>query len=341
MTGGIASLQLGRAITALVVMLHHSDQAANAFTSQPDLQLFSWGIYGVDFFFVLSGFIIYHVHSTDLRNAGAARQYALKRIIRIYVAYLPVGLGMVALYLAIPGLSASDRSWGLFTSATLLPSPLPPALSVAWTLVFELMFYMVFLLFYLTRHFWGLVGLWVAWVQATRVVGIDQQSSALSHLLHPLVLEFVCGMVAALAVQKVPPGVGPAFLVPAVAGLVGFAALLSAGMEPNRAWLGLPLACLVAALVLLERAGRFRPSAGPVVLLGAASYAIYLVHNPIASVMARLLRTADTWAASFATSVLAGILVGCVYHLAWERPLLSHLRAWILPARRPIKAVAN
>ena len=86
--------------------------------------------------------------------------YFHARLIRIYVPYLPVGIGMYLVDMLLPGLSESDRSPGLLTSFTLLPSNSPPALSVAWTLVHELIFYGLFLILIMIYYPGGLAHLY-------------------------------------------------------------------------------------------------------------------------------------------------------------------------------------
>jgi peptidoglycan/LPS O-acetylase OafA/YrhL len=121
----LGSLEVGRGIAALAVVMHHAGQASDAFTSSDYGGLFHWGMYGVDFFFVLSGFIIYHVHQKDRLDASAAPSFLIKRLRRIYIPYLPVTIVLIAAYLALPGLSEGNREWGWFTSLTLLPSEAP------------------------------------------------------------------------------------------------------------------------------------------------------------------------------------------------------------------------
>lgn len=64
--------------------------------------MFGFGLYGVDFFFVLSGFIIYHIHQNDPREYGAARSFLSKRIRRIYTPYMPITFVLIAAYLFFP-----------------------------------------------------------------------------------------------------------------------------------------------------------------------------------------------------------------------------------------------
>ena len=163
----IQSLQVFRGLAALAVVAHHAVLSTDAFVGKvPEVlaQILLMGYLGVDFFFVLSGFIIMYAHFADEGTGPAVRRYAFKRLVRIFPAYLPISLALIFLYAALPGFSgATDRDYSLLSSLLLLPADGPPALSVAWTLVHELMFYFVFLLFFISRR-WLAAGLltWAA-----------------------------------------------------------------------------------------------------------------------------------------------------------------------------------
>jgi exopolysaccharide production protein ExoZ len=106
----IQSLQMFRGFAALAVVAHHADVATDAFVGAlagPFSKWFGMGLLGVDFFFVLSGFIIMYAHMDDDCALAAWKLYAFKRLSRIYPAYIPVGVGLVVLYAAMPGLSAA------------------------------------------------------------------------------------------------------------------------------------------------------------------------------------------------------------------------------------------
>lgn len=286
------------------------------------------GTFGVDFFFVLSGFIILHAHADDCMGEPAARRYALKRLTRIYLPYLPVSLGLIALYLALPGLSATQRDWSLLTSLTLLPTGSPPALAAAWTLVHEMMFYALFLVSYATRRFPLVVAAWVGAILAGMAAGLSTSYAApsLASILAPINLEFVCGMLAALAVRR---GLLPHHALGAlVAGLVGLVAFFGLGTDPAgplRPAFGLAVGLVVAGGAGLEIAGLVR-APGWLILLGNASYAIYLVHNPVASLAARIAGRFEplrAWPASLLVCIAAGMVCGLAYHLAFEKPALA------------------
>ena len=194
-----------------------------------------------------------HAHMDDARGALAAIRYITKRMRRIYIPYLPVSIGMIVLYQALPSVSAANRDWGLITSLFLFPTEHPPALSVAWTLVHEMTFYSLFLASYFTRHFAVVICAWAGGIVAAWAAGWVPPTALLRVLLAPINLEFVAGMGAALLVCRVDSSWWPAFF---FAGLCSAIVCLWSGVdETTRVWFGPSLAPVVVGLVLIERLG--------------------------------------------------------------------------------------
>ena len=105
------SLEAGRAAAAIAVVLHHAAASATAFAGQgPALltSIFKFGYLGFNFFFVLSGFIIYY--STYGKKSNP-RRFATARFTRIFLPYLPIGIALALAYIMFPAPSASDREW--------------------------------------------------------------------------------------------------------------------------------------------------------------------------------------------------------------------------------------
>ena len=155
-------LQAGRFFAAMVVVIHHADLMVTAFAGEPPGYLraaMAFGYLGVDFFFVLSGFIIHYTMVQMPRSAG---QFAYDRLTRIMLPYWPVGIGIALAYSAIPSFSKGGRAWDWLSTITLFPTDLEPALVVAWTLQHELVFYLLYAaLFFSGRVALGLT-IWAA-----------------------------------------------------------------------------------------------------------------------------------------------------------------------------------
>lgn len=326
----IQSLQVFRGFAALAVVAHHAALSTEAFVGAmpPAISaLFVYGLLGVDFFFVLSGFIIMYAHFNDERTETTVKRYALKRLTRIYPAYWPVGLGLLALYAALPGLSAGGRDYSLMSSLLLVPANAAPALSVAWTLVHELMFYGVFLLFFVSRRW--LVGGLVAWAL---VIVVAQQffapSGWLRYPLSPLNIEFMLGVGAAWLVRsRALQSQGRATAL--VGTSVAFAALWLMGPEKAiefRLLFAAGLALFIVGFAVHEQAVALRWPMW-LLVLGNASYSIYLVHNPLLSITQRVAgRLALTWPAAMVWGVVLSVVAGWVYFRVVERPAQRFFR---------------
>jgi peptidoglycan/LPS O-acetylase OafA/YrhL len=141
----ILSIQVLRAIAAWLVVMHHMGKEldspfANFFAQQ--------GNFGVDIFFVISGFIIYHVAST--KDHGA-KTFIMNRVFRLIPAYWIATLLLISAKFLIPNdFSYTDWSFKtLISSLFFIPvenpaglGPFPP-LVVGWTLNIEVFFYAV------------------------------------------------------------------------------------------------------------------------------------------------------------------------------------------------------
>lgn len=321
------SLQIGRGIAAIAVAVHHAMLATHSLlpASVPDVwyKLCNLGYLGVDYFFVLSGFIIAHVTRTLPKNAQGLRYYAMARAIRIYLPYLPLSLAMVTAFAWIPGLSLGDREgFSTIASLTLLPASTPPALSVAWTLQHEIVFYVMFALCCFLLKQPRLIFLWALPIVLLRPYALPQ---AWAIPFGAINLEFLLGVAACEIFHtqrisrhqaKVVALLGVGFVV------MASAMLLQDSAPPElRLLAGLGFAMMVLGGATLERYVDFRRF-HRLIAAGAASYAIYLVHNPAISVLLRCIGDVASWPLVLLLFSIASCSAGFLYYRLFEKPLL-------------------
>ncbi|MEN8739425.1 MAG: acyltransferase [Phaeobacter gallaeciensis] len=328
-------LQAGRFLAALAVVLLHAGSATSAFVAPPPAGVrfvLGYGYLGVDFFFALSGFIIHYTMTTAPRSLA---DFAYGRLTRIMLPYWPIGLTLAVAYVLLPDLSASGRAWGWLPTLTLIPSQHPPALGVAWTLQHELLFYLLYgLLLALRKLPLGLV-IWGGMIALASPFEWHRWP-LLAVLLDPVNIEFLAGVLAAHVVVSDRGGAaGPYARMRTIAWAAGSVAVCVAGFvalgadKPDRWLIGVGCACVLPVLYDLERAGRINVP-GWLVFGGAMSYALYLIHNPLISLVARAAGGLGLgWLPAFAAMVGTGLLAGALYHLWWEKPVLRRARrAW-------------
>lgn len=146
---------------ALVVAVHASHilaDASSGYAALPLWGLFRFGRSGVDFFFVLSGFIIYYVHQADVAEHRGARAYVRKRLVRIYPTYWVVLAAYAVLLTLSPQKGMGPISLGeVVANVFLWPQQQAPILGVSWTLRHELLFYCIFGLLIFNRTVSGIV----------------------------------------------------------------------------------------------------------------------------------------------------------------------------------------
>ncbi|WP_461657344.1 acyltransferase family protein [Methylorubrum aminovorans] len=338
----LTGIETCRALAALLVVFHH----AGANIAEPRFYgavLLGGRLehlhVGVDFFFVLSGFIIAWVHWADLGRPERLGRYALRRFLRIYPPYWGLLIPLVIVYLLVPALGKPHyRDLGnIAASFALAPYPMPPVIGVAWTLVHEVLFYALFgvVIALGARGTW-LLPAWGALIVAAQATA--PLPFPLSIVLSPYNLEFLFGIAAAvwLRNRSIPcPG-----LLACLGALVFAAFALMADRLPEmsivlRLTFGLPATLVIMGLVRLEREGRVRlPSF--LVFLGGASYAIYLIHGVVMAgtihALTRVLPREVPLELVLLVLVAIGTGAGCLYYRFVERPLTEVLgRRFLAP----------
>jgi peptidoglycan/LPS O-acetylase OafA/YrhL len=319
-----------RGVAAIVIMLIHMGGLP--------AHVLPGGYLAVDFFFALSGFVLAHAYAERKITFGA---FLRARGIRLYPLYL-AGLILAAVAASITGMSPIRLMTAFGIELFFLPAPVAPDLyplnPPAWSLFFELVANAAW--FPIRRFLRGGVALTVLLIGTCAVLATDAVNGAVNAGPYwndiaggfaRVLFSFAAGVLVYrlwghIKLQPRPPS-----------WLVAVALLLVLTLPmPRQVFDPIAVLILMPALVL---AGASCGSAGRVSAwiqrqLGAASYAVYVLHFPVILVTDYLfvstgfLRRLGVIHPSIVTTPLTVVLVvGLALLLDWfyDRPLRRRL----------------
>jgi peptidoglycan/LPS O-acetylase OafA/YrhL len=303
----LGSIQFLRAIAVLLVAYAHSIDLQMGYAHSFQQDFFYWqnfGAFGVDIFFVISGFIITYSAGT-YKGGREGALFLAKRFKRVNPVYYLATLVFISTFIhaifvgkapapAFPFIVKSILLLPLFDKTAFINTILFPA----WTLSFEWLFYGLFFLTILSRTRYkerALLLLITALVLAGVLFkGMDYR---LRFTTNPILLEFLLGVCLygcytkirvpkkmAFALLLTGSGICLYEIIKGFGDISEATNILDGSLSLSRfvQW-GIPAGLLVAGCIFLEK----RQSLGVlwnsklIGLLGDASYSIYLVNNTV------------------------------------------------------------
>jgi peptidoglycan/LPS O-acetylase OafA/YrhL len=308
-------LEAARGVAAVTVVFYHVARHVEKMSGIAVWSvLFQFGHSGVDLFFVISGFIILHVHSGDVGQPHRLTHYINRRLTRIYPTYW-VALAITIAMGALGGHGWPD-GWKLFNSALLLPSNEEPLLGVAWTLVHEMVFYTVFTVLILNRLVGQLIfAMWLIFISLTNL-GFLADWRIPSSLFSTYNIEFFMGMAVASAIQRGQhPPVSKLF---SAGGILFIACALLENLRLVNGyspWMRLPygaaFSLLVAGCAVVRRGDVRQPSWMRVT--ASASFSIYIFQFIFIGLAWKILENLpihDSWIPHAEFFLLCGVAIG-------------------------------
>ena len=335
-------IQAFRGLAALLVLLFHVSELSQQKLQQSFLwNIFDFGSAGVDFFFVLSGFIIFFIHRKDMGHKEKLKQFILKRFIRIYPLYWIVTLTLLPIYFMIPtfGFGYERNPTVIIKSLLLYPQDNFPILVVGWTLSYEIFFYLMFSLtmflpLKLARKiiFGWLIGTVILFM-ATLVTQFDfKEYFWIWFIFNSRNLEFILGCLAGYWISKHSVK-QKAFLLFTGSFLFIWFGLLKTynviNLDPVIAY-GITSTLIIIGAVSLELKKSLNvPSF--LCNLGDASYSIYLIHYPCLSILFKIALAARLVSLFGYYTIMIAIIcitlaLGIICHLYIENKLVNYLR---------------
>ena len=341
-----------------MVILYHGGRRLFPFTLFPLTPLLTTGEVAVSYFFVLSGFVLTYVYYRPEERFDFGR-FFWARAARIYPVYL--------LAFGLTGLHYLDRisrvhPAKIWASLLMVQAWFPRyALSlnvVAWALSVEVFFYLLF----------PFILRWTYRQSLSRLIGVSLAFWAFSQITHAALLPvlpafpwgrafllynpifhlnaFVLGVVGGvwyLRVARETPQRAAAVRSVLIGGLTAWVlglVLLAPRTSGAAAWLpanfsflnGIfaPFSLVIILALALERGRIIRILNHPwLVTLGAASYALYLIHVPVRWLYEQALTALGIsmpFAAVYFSYLPAVLLLSVVVYLRFEEPIRLWLR---------------
>lgn len=354
------SIQAMRAVAALAVVAFHSGRevAEKTGTMTPTLRFLDICDFGVDIFFVISGFIMYYVTFGRPTGWGEAKSFLLKRLIRVGPMYWIFTTLFVIPVLFAPSLLNRSGISLPYTIASYLFFPwqrpayevpsVSPIFGLGWTLNYEVTFYLVFavlIAFGVRRKLlWSAIVFGLLALAGPFAPGDNAQAYFWTR---SIMLEFVGGVaIAALFCRETRFGTG-AGLALMLAGVIvwimgGYGVDIHSTMLNVRGivW-GAAATAVMAGVALTPPIGRVLAGRenGVMALLGNASFSLYLSHLFVVRIMSIILGKLGLLgnplllvAANMVAASIAAILV----YRFLEKPLTRIATNLVFdPAKRP------
>jgi exopolysaccharide production protein ExoZ len=284
---------------------------------------------GVATFFVLSGFLMCYI------TRDKADGFLINRLVRIVPLYWLCTFARLGILF---GLQLFDPAvWAeqwpvVFHSLLFLPSNEPPFVGVGWTLNFEIYFYMLFAgALVISRRLAPPIV--AAVIAAVFIADSEVPGNFLLHYYsHDYISYFLGGIALFYLWRSVPEWLPRIPIAILAAGVLVSSYVVQVPAPLSGKWAhALPM-LIVGSMLLLARVGvdiKWRP----VVLLGDASYALYLTHTLFMGCIRRIApqvldlgKSETVWFVALVTLCIAS---GFAVHLMIEKPMLRFIRAKI------------
>jgi len=346
----IYSLQILRAVAAASVVYAHTFTAPQ------------FGSFGVDLFFVISGFVMYMIVRRPDTTPASFLAARVARIVPLYWAVTTMVLLVAWLAPQLMGTTVADLG-DYLKSLLFIPylradGIMVPMLMPGWTLNYEMLFYLTILGVLCVgklAFFWSVSAVLLAYFflgsleelkSLDQTERLDRPKSLARTFFHTtLWFEFILGMLCYVVFEKVRGWRIPKTVV--CAALVSLFALLALfeGQADRFLVAGVPSALILLFALQLEGALKtLRASVlRALVHIGDASYATYLSHMFVVGVVERILfaRTGvekNIFTAIF--TVACALAAGSLICRFIDRPLSNGARRWMKRLRLPSRRVA-
>ncbi len=282
----IISLQYLRAIAVILVLLiHTSDKSIQYGIGLLD---FRDGRFGVDIFFVISGFVMYYVSLKKKAGVSSIYSFLKHRLIRILPLYWVLTSIALIIFLIMGENAYHGGEINIAKSYFLFPTNFPKEkflIPIGWTLSYEFYFYFIFAITLFLSKYRATLAIFILtfMVFMGMYIDINKKYVLLNFLTNSLLLEFMYGILIVKAYQlltfkKVQFSI--LFMTLFIISYTLYYLKIKTGYRGID--LGIPAMFLVLSIVMLE--DKIRNNVSKLMLtIGESSFSIYLIHPFILS----------------------------------------------------------
>jgi len=341
----LKSLQILRAVAAISVVYFHIGSGPYAPIPTP---IATFGSFGVDIFFVISGFVMAMV----IANGHSARSFAISRLTRIVPLYWILTTCLLLLAAAKPELLSSTTAnlLNYLKSLCFIPyfkenGSLTPMLAVGWTLNYEMFFYLcVWISLLVVRRFY--IQTTISLIILCFVFGsIATQNAVVSSFFgNTQIFEFLFGLLL-YKVYGLGQSSNHSPFIPMVIAIAAYIFMAYAEMsrfsDLKIVIYGIPSVALVYSLLHLENVltDGNQKIVSTLTTIGDASYATYLSQFFVVEGVRRILHLKWNFIDPYsilgaAFIIMAALSVGHLLYKYIDKPISSFLKREFLAVKQ-------
>jgi exopolysaccharide production protein ExoZ len=295
----------------------------------------AWGNFGVDIFFVISGFIISSIANTE------ANRFFARRVIRIAPAYWAITVAWSCFLLITPSGMFGPTITVEYLLRSLLFFGSDPIVTRGWTLNYEMYFYAIFAICLLQSRIPSPILCAIVVVGLTLLFNVLASNSSVAVFYgDPIIIEFVFGIIAYYIWLRLPVYQGrkrTAWLasigLALVVGTVWWMATAETlGLQPRAVFIGIPAFICVLGALWMERSANWKLTSPFGQLLGDSAYMVYLIHPFVLGPLNRFIwpmayqYTFVVRCLFFCVAVALTLVLSCFMHLYFELPTIEFLK---------------
>lgn len=328
-----AELDALRGIAALAVVLFHYTTRYDVIYGHSDSLIFRFpmGHYGVQLFFMISGFVIF----MTLEKMSRGMDFIVSRFSRLYPAYWTAVLLTFAVvtFAALPGRQVGFNTALVNLSMLQTFAHVPLVDGVYWTLAVELCFYAIMFVLFKAKLLHRIESVAIVWLLLMISTAVAEQYLDLS-IVGPvkvfLIMGFANLFIAGIMFYKIMKGEASALRY-AIVILCLIAQRFVSDWEAT-----LIVAFFFVVLFAVVRGWLRFIVRKPLIFLGTLTYTLYLVHQNIGYVIIRALAKHSLNSnLSVMIAISASLSLASAITFLIEKPALNLIRKWYKRFQQP------